>query len=181
MIRNHVHVNTQAVMIPTSANGPRQIYPVLNFGLRRMHASVVKAEMDEFGLRTTVYNSRRTLLAGALLLSPAMGTRLALASGLESIPLPLPSPPTGPSARLQKLADADAAFAESDLVKELRSRSEQNRDKYRKELENKYCYRQAEMGVGDCAGLRLIPGATKSGRQKTPGWLAKLFGSEEED
>lgn len=35
------------------------------------------------------------------------------------------------------------------------------------------------MGVGDCSGLRLIPGATKSGKQKTPKLLGKLLGKEE--
>ena len=34
---------------------------------------------------------------------------------------------------------------------------------------------QAEDGVGDCAGLRLIPGATRSGKQKTPGFLKSLL------
>jgi hypothetical protein len=28
--------------------------------------------------------------------------------------------------------------------------------------------RQAELGVGDCGGLRYIPGLTESGKQKTP-------------
>ena len=71
-------------------------------------------------------------------------------------------------------------------------------------MQNKYCYRQAEMGVGDCGGLRvsssiiaaehvsdlslqygllctlqLIPGMTKSGKQKTPEWLKKVLGQEE--
>ena len=40
--------------------------------------------------------------------------------------------------------------------------------------------RQAEMGVGDCSGLRLIPGATKSGIQKKPEWLEKLVGGGDE-
>jgi hypothetical protein len=52
-------------------------------------------------------------------------------------------------------------------------------DRNRKELATKYCYRQAEMGVGDCGGLRYIPGATKSGKQVTPGWLYNLLGVEE--
>ena len=41
----------------------------------------------------------------------------------------------------------------------------------KKELAEKYCRRQAEDGVGDCAGLRLIPGATRSGKQETPALL----------
>lgn len=43
-------------------------------------------------------------------------------------------------------------------------------------LLRRYCYRQAEMGIGDCGGLRYIPGMTKSGKQKTPEWLQKVLG-----
>lgn len=38
------------------------------------------------------------------------------------------------------------------------------------------CCRQAELGIGDCGGLRLIPGMTKSGKQRTPQWLQDLLG-----
>jgi hypothetical protein len=38
--------------------------------------------------------------------------------------------------------------------------------------------RQAELGVGDCGGLRFIPGLTENGKQKTPQWLADLLGVE---
>ena len=31
------------------------------------------------------------------------------------------------------------------------------------------------LAAGDCAGLRLIPGATRSGKQKTPGFLKSLL------
>jgi len=55
-------------------------------------------------------------------------------------------------------------------------RSEAGRDVRQKELRDRYCMRQAELGIGDCAGLRLIPGATKSGVQKRPEWLDKLLG-----
>jgi hypothetical protein len=43
---------------------------------------------------------------------------------------------------------------------------------------HRYCYRQAELGIGDCGGLRLIPGMTKSGKQETPEWLQKVLGVE---
>ena len=49
----------------------------------------------------------------------------------------------------------------------------------KKELSEKYCRRQAEDGVGDCSGLRLIPGMTRSGKQKTPEFLKKLLNSPE--
>ncbi len=50
----------------------------------------------------------------------------------------------------------------------------------RKDVFDKYCARQAELGVGDCGGLRLIPGMTKSGVQVRPEWMNKLFGMEEQ-
>lgn len=43
---------------------------------------------------------------------------------------------------------------------------------------SRYCYRQAELGIGDCGGLRYIPGMTKNGKQETPGWLQKVLGVE---
>ena len=48
-------------------------------------------------------------------------------------------------------------------------------------IEEKYCQRQGEMGVGDCGGLRFIPGATKGGKQRTPAWLAGLFGIQQDE
>lgn len=56
-------------------------------------------------------------------------------------------------------------------MRSLKERTEQNKDQRKRDLLDLYCRRQAELGVGDCAGLRLIPGATKSGVQKRPEWL----------
>ncbi len=39
-----------------------------------------------------------------------------------------------------------------------------------------FSYRQAELGIGDCGGLRFIPGMTQSGKQRTPQWLQDLLG-----
>ena len=83
------------------------------------------------------------------------------------------------SRQAAKLADADAAFESSELLRTLKERTAANSDANRKAITDKYCLRQSELGVGDCAGLRLIPGATKSGKQKTPKLLAKLIGKEE--
>ena len=115
------------------------------------------------------------------------------ALGLESIPIPAldnavaastssssssstTTPLTGQAA---KLADADAAFESSELLRTLKERTAANAEANRRAIADKYCLRQSELGVGDCAGLRLIPGATKSGKQKTPKLLAKLIGKEE--
>ena len=74
------------------------------------------------------------------------------------------------------LDKADASFQSSELLRSLKERSETNKDQRARDLRDLYCRRQAEMGVGDCAGLRLIPGATKSGIQKKPAWLESLLG-----
>ena len=55
-------------------------------------------------------------------------------------------------------------------LQRLLAQSEANRAKNQKAVEEKYCYRQAELGIGDCGGLRLIPGMTDSGKQETPQW-----------
>lgn len=69
----------------------------------------------------------------------------------------------------------------SELVQRLLEASDRNKEKNRKALLDKYCARQAEDGVGDCAGLRLIPGATRSGKQETPGWLKSLLRIDDKD
>lgn len=115
-------------------------------------------------------------------------SRPAVASGLESIPLPDMSSPISDSVndmalqwkqRNQATLDAaESQFQEGDLLKQLKERSDAKREQRRRELTDKYCMRQAEMGVGDCAGLQLIPGATKNGVQKRPEWLDKLVFGE---
>jgi hypothetical protein len=78
----------------------------------------------------------------------------------------------------QRVADADEKFLKSDTLKTLLAKSEQNKSKNKRELQNKYCYRQAEWGVGDCGGLNDIPGLTQNGRQQAPDWLSKMMGKE---
>lgn len=77
-----------------------------------------------------------------------------------------------------KLKEADSVFENSELLATLKAKSEANKEKNAKELSSKYCMRQAELGIGDCGGLRFIPGATKNGKQKTPKWLQKILGVE---
>lgn len=134
--------------------------------------------------------TKRQILLGSLssifavatsLSSPTPPPALAFA-GIESMdsPIQLPAAPEIVQQIQQhnkdKLNAAEKSFQESDLLKELKEKSEQNRDANKKKLQDTYCRRQAELGVGDCAGLRLIPGMTKSGVQKRPEWLEKLVG-----
>ena len=58
--------------------------------------------------------------------------------------------------RNQEMLDKGAeAFENSDLLRKLREQTDANKAKNRKALQDLYCRRQAEMGVGDCAGLRV--------------------------
>jgi hypothetical protein len=112
-----------------------------------------------------------------------------VALGLESIATPLDRLPTpipgagGAGSTRQKaaLAAADEAYESSDLLRSLKERSAANAARNRKAIQDKYCYRQAELGIGDCGGLRYVPGATKSGKQKTPKALLKLLGKSEDE
>lgn len=84
-------------------------------------------------------------------------------------------------AQQKKLADEATAFENSDFLKDLRARSDAKKVERKKEIADKYCMRQAELGIGDCGGLKLIPGMTKSGKQKMPEGLANFFGIKDED
>jgi len=117
------------------------------------------------------------------------------AAGIESVKLPfLPDSAGSAEAAKAKIDKAASDFENSDFLKNLRDRSEQNREKCvcqtqclplclpriasvvmccyvltsfmalrrcdacvscrnKKELQDKYCYRQAEMGVGDVSQL----------------------------
>ncbi|KAI8111802.1 hypothetical protein M9435_004301 [Picochlorum sp. BPE23] len=124
--------------------------------------------------------SRRRQMALALLLLPCQRVS---ASGLESIDLPtIDQPDAYKQWRSKNQAVLDSAedeFQNSELLKTLKARSDEKRDQRQKELREKNCLRQAELGIGDCAGLRLIPGKTKSGVQEKPQWLKKLVGEDD--
>lgn len=48
-----------------------------------------------------------------------------------------------------------------DLLRTLKEKSEANRGARKRELEDRYCRRQAELGVGDCGGLRCGAAASR--------------------
>ena len=95
------------------------------------------------------------------------------AAGIERIDVPMPSGVTSEGRdRNQAVIDAaEDTFQNSELLRSLKERTELKKDQRKKELQDRYCMRQAEIGVGDCGGLRLIPGATRSGVQERPEWL----------
>ncbi|CAL5188635.1 unnamed protein product [Lathyrus oleraceus] len=76
-------------------------------------------------------------------------------SGLEAVPGPQ-LPKIDFLSRIneenqKRYAENDARIKESPLVKKLLEQSKLNKEKNSKEIENKYCLRGAEWGVGDCS------------------------------
>ncbi|KAI3720195.1 hypothetical protein L6452_21108 [Arctium lappa] len=92
---------------------------------------------------------------------PAHAGILSGFSGLESIPgpeLPKIDSFTRFNEQNQKrYAENDARFKESPLLKELLEKSKLNKEKNRQAIQDKYCIRGAEWGVGDCSAEGMTP------------------------
>ncbi|XP_027361439.1 uncharacterized protein LOC113869349 isoform X2 [Abrus precatorius] len=93
--------------------------------------------------------------------TPAHAGFMSGISGLESIPGPQ-LPQIDFLKRLneenqKKYAESDARLQSSPLLKKLLEQSKLNKEKNRKEIENKYCIRGAEWGVGDCSAEGMSP------------------------
>ncbi|KAI4993229.1 uncharacterized protein LOC123449353 [Hordeum vulgare subsp. vulgare] len=87
--------------------------------------------------------------------TPVSAGILSGSTGLESIPAP-------PLPRLEfldkwnaenqrKYAENDSRFKSSKVLRELLQKSKQNKEKNEREIQDKYCLRGAEWGVGDCS------------------------------
>nr|GMD27412.1 uncharacterized protein LOC109166264 [Ipomoea batatas] len=93
--------------------------------------------------------------------SPANAGFLSGFSGIESVPGPeLPQIDflnRWNEANQKKYAEADARFKESPLLKQLLEKSKLNKEKNRQSIQDKYCIRGAEWGVGDCSTEGMTP------------------------
>eukprot|EP00262_Sarcandra_glabra_P011924 TRINITY_DN2956_c0_g1_i1.p1 TRINITY_DN2956_c0_g1~~TRINITY_DN2956_c0_g1_i1.p1 ORF type:complete len:176 (+),score=31.93 TRINITY_DN2956_c0_g1_i1:110-637(+) len=94
-------------------------------------------------------------LAILLWSNPAIAGFLSGSKGLESIPGPQ-LPQFDFLTKLneenqKKYAELDSRFKSSPVIKELLEKSKLNKEKNRKEVQDKYCIRGAEWGVGDCS------------------------------
>lgn len=162
--------------------------PCLPHNSRKSHAPFrCSCKATQHAERYEVPLSRRAALACLSALCTLQATAgPSSAFGVDSLQSLFPASDsklvTDPAAATKKkLQDAEESFQSSDLLKRLKEQTTSNQRKNKVDLQNKYCYRQAELGIGDCGGLRLIPGMTKSGKQKTPDWLNKFLGVKEED
>ncbi|KAI3744458.1 hypothetical protein L1987_57539 [Smallanthus sonchifolius] len=92
---------------------------------------------------------------------PAQAGILSGFPGIESFPGP-ELPKIDSLARFneenqKRYAENDARFRESPLLKELLERSKLNKEKNRQAIQDKYCVRGAEWGVGDCSTEGMAP------------------------
>nr|ACU15270.1 unknown [Glycine max] len=100
-------------------------------------------------------------LAILLWSTPAHAGFMSGISGIEAIPGPqLPQIDFLKQLNEEnqkKYAENDERIKSSPLMKELLEKSKLNKEKSRKEIENKYCIRGAEWGVGDCSTAGMSP------------------------
>ncbi|KAM3359114.1 hypothetical protein P3S68_022047 [Capsicum galapagoense] len=100
-------------------------------------------------------------LAILLWSSPANAGFLSGFSGIESVPGPeLPKIDflnRWNDDNQKKYAELDSKFKESPLLKQLLEKSKQNKEKNKRSIEDKYCLRGAEWGVGDCSAAGMTP------------------------
>ncbi|XVF85857.1 hypothetical protein PTKIN_Ptkin17bG0151500 [Pterospermum kingtungense] len=92
---------------------------------------------------------------------PAKAGFLSGFSGIESVPGPqLPELDflnRFNEENQKKYAEADERFKSSPLLKKLLEKSKQNKEKNKQEIQDKYCIRGAEWGVGDCSVEAMTP------------------------
>ncbi|KAL9997339.1 hypothetical protein Hdeb2414_s0632g00927251 [Helianthus debilis subsp. tardiflorus] len=98
--------------------------------------------------------------------------------GIESVPGPelpkIDSLTRFNEENQKRYAENDARFRESPLLKELLERSKLNKEKNRQAIQDKYCIRGAEWGVGDCSA----EGMTQQEREEFIMALKKKAGIE---
>ncbi|KAL5219063.1 hypothetical protein ABZP36_019747 [Zizania latifolia] len=87
--------------------------------------------------------------------SPVNAGILSGSTGLESVPGPeLPRMEfleKWNAENQKKYAEFDSRFKSSQVLKELLEKSKQNKLKNERQIQDKYCLRGAEWGVGDCS------------------------------
>ncbi|XP_030548106.1 uncharacterized protein LOC115753578 [Rhodamnia argentea] len=100
-------------------------------------------------------------LAILLWSNPAEAGFLSGLPGIESVPGPqLPQVEfleRFNEENQKKYAEFDERFKQSPLLKKLLEQSKLNKEKNRQEIQDKYCIRGAEWGVGDCSAEGMSP------------------------
>ncbi|KAM2781634.1 hypothetical protein COP1_011360 [Malus domestica] len=114
--------------------------------------------------RHVLLQTSLSLAASAAILlgsNPASAGLLSGSTGMESVPGPeLPQIDflkRFNEENQKKYAENDARFRSTPILKELLEKSKLNKEKNSKEIQDKYCIRGAEWGVGDCSAEGMTP------------------------
>ncbi|XP_055809964.1 uncharacterized protein LOC129880110 [Solanum dulcamara] len=175
------HISPMASMkqFPSNTFNLLQPFPSVFHGFQRkppLISITAKFPSQNFSLQKFVPVS--ACLAILLWSSPANAGFLSGSNGIESVPGPeLPKIDflnRWNDDNQKKYAELDAKFKESPLLKQLLEKSKQNKEKNKKSIEDKYCLRGAEWGVGDCS----TAGMTQEDRDSFIAMLKQKAGVE---
>ncbi|XP_054825794.1 uncharacterized protein LOC129323211 [Prosopis cineraria] len=141
---------------------PKPSLPPQNFLLRMRRTRPI--DCPSSSSRGILHKSLPLAASIAILLCstpPAHAGLMSGFSGIESIPGPQ-LPQIDFLNRLneenqKKYAEFDERFKSSPLLKKLLEQSKLNKEKNRQEIQDKYCIRGAEWGVGDCSAEGMSP------------------------
>ncbi|GAA0161330.1 hypothetical protein LIER_17671 [Lithospermum erythrorhizon] len=162
---------TKSKIIPTCKYSRYGIAPPTTKRFRAISMMSLKMKHAQDGNMKTVplYSSSLSsfvlpLAASVALIlwsAPANAGFLSGSTGLESMPGPeLPRIDflnRWNDENQKKYAENDARFKESPLLKKLLEKSQSNKEKNKQAIQDKYCLRGAEWGVGDCSAAAMTP------------------------
>lgn len=128
----------------------------------RSFSLACRAQSESNVKNSHIFTRRNAAISAAVLAmgiisngQPAFGGILSGAPGLESVPsISIPQPDflkKIADSQKQKYEDFDENVKTSPLLQQLLKKSEENREVNRAAIQNKYCQRGAEWGVGDCS------------------------------
>ncbi|XP_062111341.1 uncharacterized protein LOC133822898 isoform X1 [Humulus lupulus] len=147
-----------ALPLPSFQFAPSQENPLTSKTKKTLLSLVSSRDSSLSYSSSSLLHKSLPLAASALILlssNPAKAGFLSGSSGIESIPGPqLPQIEfleRFNEENQKKYAENDARFKSSPLLNKLLEKSKLNKEKNKLEIQDKYCLRGAEWGVGDCS------------------------------
>ncbi|KAF8389759.1 hypothetical protein HHK36_024278 [Tetracentron sinense] len=145
---------TSAAVVPKKFRNPQR---KLHIGYSKSPTRFLKSIPLSPSLHAALQKTVPLVASVAILLwsNPAKAGFLSGLPGIESVPGPqLPQIDflnRFNEENQKKYAEFDERFKTSPLLKKLLEQSKLNKEKNRQEIQDKYCIRGAEWGVGDCS------------------------------
>ncbi|OMO71903.1 hypothetical protein COLO4_27931 [Corchorus olitorius] len=154
----------------TASSVPNTLFKTYENNLVCLHKNVSASSSENLKfssnspLKQVLHKSLLPLAASATILLSPIPANAGLMSGfpgIESVPGPqLPQIDflnRFNEENQKKYAENDERFKSSPILKQLLERSKQNKEKNKQEIQDKYCIRGAEWGVGDCSVEAMSP------------------------